>query len=242
MSKRRSPKLARVIAVIGAGIVLATFVVKDVVSDQLKEANDSLDGAESLYLSQTYSSFTQDDLAYIKQQVDVALATIENGKESLETHEQILKATSQAGHDHLSVVTEYVTNLLNLTAKLPTEAAKAGQARDLQARCVALLQKEISLQSRLPGLFMAINENPKNQKALADLSEFERETEPLPARLQSVTVEAGNLTKAVIADLSTAQTNIERRYEYTKNLSYVLFLLGWICGLAGQLLDGEMQT
>jgi hypothetical protein len=233
---KATPKSARLITFVGAGIVLATFVVKDMFSERLKEADDSLDGAQSLYLSQTYSSFMQDDLAYIKQQLDVTLATIQSGKDSTETHERILSAKAQASDDHLSVLTEYADNLLDRVAKIPQEAQRTQEARDLREQCSDLLQKVKNLRGQLPGLLAAVNNNPNDPKALGNLSDFVAETSPLPKAIDSVTVALGKLTKVIVTDLSERKAKIERQYEFTKSLSYVLFIAGWIVGLAGQVL------
>ncbi len=48
--------------------------------------------------------------------------------------------------------------------------------------------------------------------------------------------EAKTLTRSVVSDLSTKKKESERNYERTTILSYILFALGWLTGLTGQLL------
>ena len=136
---RKSPKLSRIITFIGAGIVLATFLVKDIMNERLKDINGSLASAETFYLTQTYSIFIQDDLAYIKQEVDLGLSAIHsNGKNQLDGSEQVLRTKAQAGNDHLDVVIEYVRNLVSLINKLPQEKDKAEEASRLLSQCTQL--------------------------------------------------------------------------------------------------------
>jgi hypothetical protein len=111
--KKPSTRLARILTLIGAGIVLATFVVKDVVSESLKDANDSLVSARSLYLGQTYNTFSQEQLAYIKQQVDVAVAALRTDSDRLKANEDVLSARAQADDDYLSAVIQYVLTVLS---------------------------------------------------------------------------------------------------------------------------------
>jgi len=240
---RKSQKLSRVTAIIGAGIVLATFVVKDVMKERLKDANDSLSGAESFYLTQTYNIFIQDDIVYIKQEVDLALSTLQSQeKDQLQRSEQLLRTKSQAGNDHLNVVIEYARNLASLIDKLPQETDKAKRANSLLAECTSLSAEVKSLLSRLPGLLSAINDNLKDPQAFAGLKEFVNETEPIPVKTQRIMDEAKTLTKSVVADLATKKKASEQSYQRTTVLSYVLFALGWITGLAGQLLGRGGQA
>ena len=51
--KTKHAKLSVIMTLTGAGIVLATFVVKDVMNERLKDINDSLSSAEAFYLTQT---------------------------------------------------------------------------------------------------------------------------------------------------------------------------------------------
>jgi hypothetical protein len=48
--------------------------------------------------------------------------------------------------------------------------------------------------------------------------------------------EAKKLTQSVVSDLARKKKESERNYERTNILSYILFAMGWITGLAGQLL------
>jgi hypothetical protein len=230
---------------IGAGIVLARFVVKDVMNEKLNDANDSLGSAETFYLTQTYNIFIQDDLAHIKQEVDLSLSALQSkGKDQLEGSEQVLRTKAQAGNDHLNVVIEYVRNLASLIGKLPQETDKAGQARMLLVTCTQLSAEMKSLQSRLPELLSAITHNPKDPHAFAELTEFVQDTDPIPGKTQSIMDEAKKLTLSVVSDLAAKKTMSERNYNFTTILSYILFALGWITGLSGQLLgvDGQAES
>lgn len=228
---------------IGASIILATFVVKDIMSEKLREVNDSLGAAETFYLSQTYSIFIQDDLVYIKQEVDRALSVLQTrDRDHLEANEKLLSVSSKAGIDHLNVVIEYVRNLASLTDKLPQEADKTGQAKMLLVECAELSNEMQSLQNRIPGLFSAIKLNPKDRHAFEELTEFIAETNPIPAKTQSIMDRAKKLTEYVVSDLASKKKESERHYKWTKIIANVLFALGWATGLAGQLLGLNSQT
>jgi hypothetical protein len=233
----KSARLSKIVSFIGAGVVLATFVVKDVMKENLKDVNDSLGSAQNFYLSQTYNIFIQDDLSYIKQEVDLALSALQSSeKNQFERRESVLRASAQAGNDHLNVVIEYVRNLASLIDKLQNETDKRDQVRILLVRCAQLSIEIKSLQNRIPQIFSLINHNSEDPQALARLTEFTKDTEPIPGKTQSIMEEATKLTQSVVSDLAARKEETERNYERTTNLSYVLFALGWIIGLAGQLL------
>jgi hypothetical protein len=109
--KSRSSKVSTVITLVGAGIVLATFVIKDVMNEKLKEVNDTLNTAQTFYFTQTFSILGQDDHAYMTQELDLALNEILNGKDQSALNQGKITVRAQASDNHLGVLTEYLQNL-----------------------------------------------------------------------------------------------------------------------------------
>jgi hypothetical protein len=222
---------------IGAGIILSTFVVKDVMKDKLKEVNDSLTTAENFYLTQTYNLFIQDDLVYIKQQVDLMLSALQ-GKEKgpIVGSEQALLAKAQASKDHVDVLIEYASNLVALTGKLHSEAEKDSQASDVFRQATQLSAEIDNLRGELPTIFAAINQNPNDRPAIEKLKKFVQDTDPIPGKTKSLMDETKGLTASVVLELTAKKKDGEQRYKCATTLSYILFGVGWSTSLVGQLL------
>ena len=234
-SNKPSQKLSRILTLTGAGIVLATFVVKDVLSERLKDANDALVSARALYLSQTYNTFSQEELAYIKQEVDTVVAGLRSDYDSLKASEGVLSARAQADDDYLSVVIEYLDNLRNLLGDSPAVASLASAAGKLYENSSELSAKVKTLKEQLPGLFSAVNRDPSNKQSTADMSQWVNETTPLAGDIKSLTDQVGDLTRRILAERKSTQVKVEHQYASMRDLSYVLFFLGWVVGLLGQL-------
>lgn len=235
--KTKSKKLSVVVSLVGAGIVLATFVVKDVMNERLKDINDSLSSAEGFYLSQTYNLFVQDDLSYIKQEVDeTKVAISSNGQPAIDVNQQMIAVRAQASDDHVNVVIEYIRNLAQLIEKLPQEQDKSKQVGALLDQSSRDSAEIKALQAEITPLFAILRQNPKDPKAIGQLKDFVAKTAKIPNDTQSMIAKTTTLTGAVVSDLRAKKKVSERDYDVTTILSYILFGLGWLTGLAGQLL------
>jgi hypothetical protein len=230
----RSRRLTRIITFVGAGVVLVSFIVNDVFKEKFNGLNDSLATAQNFYLTQTYNIFIQDDLTYIKQQVDRGLATA--GKPSNAASENVLTVSAQAGLDHANDVLEYVRNLATLVGALPQEQDKETQVKALLTESAQMSSRMSSFRNNLPTLFAAINQNPKDPKNLADLAAFVDQTNPIPGEGITIMNQATSLTKAVVSDLTTRKQKAAQDLQRVTALSYVLFGLGWLTSLTGNLL------
>jgi hypothetical protein len=135
-----------------------------------------------------------------------------------------------------------VLNVRNLLGEPPQATPLADESNKLYDHCLELLREVKSLKGKLPKIFTAINDNPNDPQAIADLSQFVRETEPLPSAIRSLTEQVGQLTSSIVADRAVVQAKVGHQYEVTRDLSYVLFVLGWLTGLVGQLLGVGPQA
>ena len=240
---KRAARLSKVVTLVGAGIVLATFVVKDVMSERLKNLNDSLNSAESFYTSQTYSIFVQDDLSYLKQEIDTVLSSLEGkGKGQTEQLEELDSIRAQASDDHLAVLTEYLQNLATLVSKIPHSKTTANQVEELYGQCTQNWSNLKELRNESPALFAAINKNPGDPKAFQNLKDFETKSEKIAPETSTITTSATTLTKSIVTDLRTKERNSERDYSIATVVFYVLFGLGWLTSLAGQLLGVKTES
>jgi hypothetical protein len=233
----KSSKLSTIITLIGAGVVLATFVVKDVMNEKLKNVTDSLSSAQTFYFTQTYNIFGQDDLAYVKQQVDLTLNAVRNpGKDQLAANEQVIRVRAQASDDHLAVMTEYLQNLVQLVDKIPQEKDNADKVSMVRSECAQNVAELKALEGQMEGIFSAINKNPNDPAAIAKLKIFVDQTGAISKNTSMITDAAKNLTSKVVSDLVAKKQRSEQDYSRTTTLSYVLFALGWVTSLVGQLL------
>lgn len=239
----KSSKLSTIITLIGAGIVLATFVVKDVMNEKLKDVNDSFSTAQTFYFTQTYNIFGQDDLAYVKQQVDLTLNAVRNsGKDQFAANEQVIRVKAQASDDHLAIMTEYLQNLAQLVDKIPQEKDNANQVDKLRLECAKNVAQLKALKAQMEGIFSAINKNPDDAQAITKLTVFVDQSGEISENTSTITDGAKNLTSKVISDLVGKKQQSERNYSRTSTLSYVLFGLGWVTSLVGQLLGIGSQS
>jgi hypothetical protein len=232
----KSSNLSKIVTFVGAGIVLATFVVKDVMNEKMKDVNDSLNTAQMFYFTQTYSIFGQDDHAYITQEIDLALNAILNAKDQFASSEQIISVRAQASDNHLGVLTEYLQNLSQLIDKIPQEKGRADQVRKLNSQCEQNYAAIRLVQGEIAGVFGALKKNKKDPKAIAQLSVFVDQTGAIFNNTKTITAGAKTLTGEVVADLGAKKQESERKFALTTTLSYVLFGLGWVTSLVGQLL------
>jgi hypothetical protein len=150
--RRLSSKTSRILSYAGAGVVLATFVVKDVMAERLKNKTDSLSSAETFYLSQTYDVFIEDDLNYLKQEIDLTKAHLEStGNEDVNT-DSTVSIRTQSSIDHLMSVLQYATNLTELVGKLPAESGRAVDVSKLYNDCQDAVAGAQRFQAGLPAL------------------------------------------------------------------------------------------
>jgi len=232
-----SSTISRLIVILAAGIILATFVVKDIASERFKNARDSLDRTSTMHFTLSYNLFVQDYLASIKQSADLTLSMLEsNGKTPSENSTQALRIRIQAAQDHVKVLNEYTRSVARLIDQLPQQSEKKYTAAVLVAKSNKLLDEVNSLDTRLSGL---VNDNRSESSTSGEfigrLNVISDETKPI--------MEAANdLSWSFVNDLALQKEKVQRNYEFTVQVSYVLFTLGWVIGLVGQILRKDTDT
>ncbi len=141
---------SRFLPFVGAAIVLVTFAVKDVMSERLKSRSDAMNSAQTFYFSQTYDVFIEDDLNYLKQEVDLTKSLLDTKAGSDGRADATIAIGMQSSADHLLSVMQYVQNLSSLVAKVPDEASRLKQVSTLYKDCSLALAKVKAIQAQRP--------------------------------------------------------------------------------------------
>jgi hypothetical protein len=233
--KPLSRKTSRILSIIGFGVAFASFVVKDVMSERLRSASDSLAGAQSFYLTQTSSEFIEDELNYIKEEVDLTKVAVEQGaSEQRRGQETTITVKATATKDHIDTATEYTQVLYRLSEKVG-EQDKMEAARKLVSDAEAAGAQMKSLNEALPAIFAAIDANPNDTKAAIRLQAFFTQVSQLQSKAEDTIKSAGILTKAIYSGLGEKLKRTESKSAVVTIMVYVAFALGWLISLLGQL-------
>jgi len=235
--KRTYPMLSRTISIVGAGIVLATFVVKDVLSDLFNYENDSLNTARSFYLTQTPINFIEGDVNQTQYKVSLLLLAIDDkGRGQSQIAEDKISTALETNKTRVQVVSEYIVTLASLITKIPQDAADKDNAVSFYAQCLQVTEEIKSLQNRESTLVPAFLKTPKDPKVSQQYNDFASEMVTIPPKIDQISHNAATLTKTVVSHLESTVQESDKRYKAYTVLSYMFFGIGWVTSLTGQLL------
>jgi hypothetical protein len=235
--RHTSAYLSRTISIVGAGIILATFVVKDVLSDHMKDLNDSLTLARSFYLTQLPINFMEGDVNVTKYDVGLVLITLgDKEKGPVRMAEDKMSASLETNRARAQIISEYMVTLTTLITKLPNDASDKKSAIGLYVQCKQVMNEVQALQNSQDAVFAAFLKTPITPKAAQQYKYFSSEIVTIPPRIDQISHGASVLTQTVVANLESIVRRSEKRNEIYTMLSYVLFAIGWVTSLAGQLL------
>jgi len=223
--RARLGRLKRLFPIVGAGIVLLTFVVKDAWRDHLKDVIDSIDQAEADY------SVREDNLALSKllnniyqrvrypsnQESDVDL--IASG-DSYQVYLVVLKVQEQTASSLQLVST--------LVEHLPDEEGKQTLVKDLQRRSDALRDHLTTIEDIISRWSVTHTTPSVPAPALPEFQTIRHDTSVLSSEVHT-------LERSVRKDAEEQKRSAEFRYELWTFVSYALYTLGWTLGLIGQI-------
>lgn len=240
----RKKVIARIITYIGAIIIFATFVVKDVMRERLKDLNDSMNSAEMFYLTQTSIEQTQMGMADMEMTLGTVNFNIVDQKageiDRYQHQIQLVFATAVA---KFSLTEQYIKNLTRLIQKLPHDESQQKQVDSLLARCAAIktqaeaVPKEADAFIKKYRTSMEEDESPppgamaRMNALLKQLQAFQNDSATFGTSVQ-------NVTDSVLANAHQIEEKSDHQYSWATVASYMLYSLGWILAFAGRVFFG----
>jgi len=198
----------RFFTVLGALIIFATFIVKEHISERLRDLVTSIGDAQNLFVLREDTAFTLNNLT----PSDV-IAPIVEPQSRGEQVSYINAFVRQGG--------AFTTISLNLSNGLPEHY------EDAEAKANTLY-KEM-------GEILDVEARLKGQKSPE--AQLDADTNTLYERARHLYVWTLEFKDEVLAHAKFVKQKREHDYEVAKRWSYVLFSLGWLLAFYGQLSD-----
>ena len=233
----KTSTISRLVTILAAGIILATFVVKDIASQRFKSDSDSLDRTSSMHFTLSYNLFLQDYLASIKQSTDLTMLRLGSNKNtSFENTVQELRIRIQSAQDHAKVLNEYTTSVEHLTEQLPVQSENKYTA-------AVLVKKSNKVQDEVNALNASLSSIVNKKRPVSSATgEVLGELSVLSDESKGIMDGANSLRSAFVSDLKLQREKVLNNYDFTLQVSYVLYALGWVVGLIGQLLPKDTDA
>ena len=230
-------KHQRLVSFIGASIVLATFILREVVRDHLKDLADSLDQARSVFAIQGQLDSTNQRLRWLlnHQDFEVTLKQIRRISKSGPTFEDTKDGIDSLLEQDISVVADLQAtqqNLNRLLEKLPSSVYPTDlQGNDDELK--RLKDERDELEKKMQTC--TSEKNPTQSCSLDFVNEMDKQSDALDVKLFWMGLK---LRKASGNTLEEAEKELQRReawYSYANFASVFLFIVGWSLGLVGSL-------
>jgi hypothetical protein len=224
---------ARMVTFVGAMIVVFTFLVRDVISDNLKDNLASLNAADADYLAALRDDAFRSSLTSIQQTVTLLLTDETMAKEKAST-----RAISNLGDLYLGSWNDADSFLSSALRFARNTKGADGAAKQLE-----ICQQELSsskannTQRVLLSLRYSVKEYREHVTEAQSVDALNLVDESL--KVSAIKTETEQVLQQVLV---IARSTVERdkRYEArAKHSGYVLFALGWLLGLIGNLADGK---
>ncbi|HXM22616.1 MAG TPA: hypothetical protein VN948_15270 [Terriglobales bacterium] len=229
-------KRRRLLPVIGATIVLATFVVKDAWRENLKDLVDSIENAQNVFLIRDDSKAVTSQLRVIEQKIDrieqVSTLTTKDPFTGIAVNSQMMifrELQDNIGTD--------LDNTARLMDKVPGQEANRNTEEELKKGLVSaresFRQSGVTIARLTPtitpdGVFPA-----EARQAIFDASaDLSNKTNDLWTRTH-------NLSATVLKEAASELQVEERNFTWVKIASYILYVLGWTLTLFGKMFGIE---
>jgi len=233
--------IRQLLSLLGATIILVTFVAKDARKDRLKDLDDSIQNAENAYLIRADERKTYQELRDFESGFWSSWAA-GHGKHTTESDHDIHYRLLTLAMNSTDETRTRLDALDRLNDKLPN-GGRAQLVQAIREKCAGIMQSGTQLfnqidnaegrESSAPVLkvtepsFSFVNESNKRISDLYDQSDsVDGETDKANTQIWHLAED----------DLKT----VEQRYEYWNYIYYVLYAVGWIITLLGTLI-GEPE-
>ena len=221
--KGKSSMASRIISIVGAGIVLATFVVKDVLDERMKDLNDSLSTARSFYLTQLPLNFIEGDVNQTNYKVSLLLLAVDDkDKHQSQLAEDKISAALETNRHRAEIASEYLVSLVSLISHLPTAKDYKATAVSLYAQCVQVENDIGSLQARKTTVLPAFVKTPNDPRVDQQYKEFSSTMLGIPPKIDQISHNSVILTTTVVSNLQAAVERTEKRHNAYTVALYIL--------------------
>jgi hypothetical protein len=226
----------RVLPVIGATIVLATFIVKDAWRENLKDLVDSIENAQNVFLIRDDSKAVTFQLRVIEQKIDhieqVSTLTTKDPFTAIAVNSQMM--IFRELQDNIETDLDNTTRLME---KVPGQEANRKTVEELKKRLViardSFRQSGVTIARLIPtvtpdGVFPG-----QARQAIFDTSvDLSNKTNDLWTRTH-------NLSATVLNEAASELQVEEKHFRWVKIASYILYVLGWTLTLFGKVFGIE---
>ena len=233
--KRYLPKRPkRLLPIIGAGIVLATFVIKEALREDLKDFVDAIDNAAGVFVIRGDFNSTAFQLRVIEQKIDrVEQVTTSPTKDPftlLVVNQQMM--IFRELHDGAQ---NSLDNITRLSQRFPADRKKSYQAEtsklstDLANARRAFREEGVIIAGSSSRVGPDLVPTGEDRVSIANAgTALLNQTNAVLAAIQT-------LSTKILKEADDVEDSKQHRYDFLTKWSYVLFGLGWLLGLVGKL-------
>jgi methyl-accepting chemotaxis protein len=236
-------------AIVGATVILGTFLVKDVKSDSLKDLIDSIDSAENTYLIRTENHRNLRELKAYKKEFEefrqhlkkpVVHGTNANSSNlndfdpdtsnNSESKDFDLAALSLAREEQ-TANNELLDDLIRLAEKLPEGPRK----EELNA----LDHKNWAIKISIEVIWRSMTDPPKSViDQAANIKSINQELYDESKTIEQTSTEIDSLSETILETAEAERKDDEFFFAIWTRVFYGLYLIGWTIGIIA-ILKGE---
>ena len=227
----------RLFSIVGAGIVLLTFVIKEGLRDRVKDLADSINAAETLFLIRGDNTITSAQLSLLLQDVMHTERILEHKPihdPAFENHFDNMNLTAKRSLvGQSNIIETSLDNISRLMETLPRDSAGTERLESLRAELwrnrldpfwTFLFSYKLE---ELAGIPMTDEVYKSTSSKLSQLDQ----------KMFNLADKTDAMAQQVLKGAEEARKRTEHAYSVFTWASYALFALGWSLGLLGSLFD-----
>ena len=232
----------RVWAIVGATIILGTFLVKDVMRDNLKDLVDSIDAAENTYLIRTETRRNYDEIQQFEKEfaefrenptTPVPRRLFSEGGGGGDT---FITGDGEFDWDAFYRTTEnqkanneLLDNVIRLANKLPGGPGKKELVdADKQNRRFTVEMRDIEV------IYRDLERSSKEH--IHDIDELNQRVYDHAIQLDEISTTTNKLSFIILQNAETERSKDEFLFAISTWMFYFLYLAGWMISVAGILM------
>jgi hypothetical protein len=227
----------QLLSLLGATIILVTFIAKDARKDRLKELGDSIQNAENAYLIRASERRAYQELRDFETGFWDSWEGI-HGKPTIvsdhDIHYRLLTLAMNSADETKSRLDE----LDRLNNKLPN-GGKAQLVTAIRKECADILQSGTQLMGEIDkaqGRGSSVPSPTAAKLSTSFVDESNKRISHLYDKSDSVDGETDKANTEIWRLAENDLRTVEQRYEYWNYIYYVLYAVGWIITLLGTLI------
>ncbi len=231
----------RVWAILGATVILGTFLVKDVKRDNLKELVDSIVAAENTYLIRTedrrnYDEFKRFEKEFAEFRKHPTTPVIRSGGGSgdesfnLVGDGEIDWEAFNTANEEQTANNELLDNVIRLSDKLPDGAGKKElEANDKENDKFAVEMRDI--QARGWKL------QPSAKEHVQEINGLNKQIGDHILQISAISEATNKLSFTILQNAGIERKKDEWWFEIWTWIFYGLYVIGWVIGIGGILME-----